>query len=100
MIQTGDADCRTAGHRCRCSAFVDEAKVQLIGAGTGESQLSLERPSPHVLLARDQRTTRICRQRPVRSEERRVRKECVSTCSIRWSPYHQKKNEQSLTNNN
>src|SRR3546814_14356234 len=26
-----------------------------------------------------------------RSEERRVGKECVSTCSSRWSPYHQKK---------
>src|SRR3546814_2508455 len=25
---------------------------------------------------------------PVRSEERRVGKECVSTCSSRWSPYH------------
>src|SRR3546814_18921314 len=24
----------------------------------------------------------------VRSEERRVGKECVSTCSSRWSPYH------------
>src|SRR3546814_12340504 len=27
-----------------------------------------------------------------RSEERRVGKECVSTCRYRWSPYHQKKN--------
>src|SRR3546814_19525697 len=27
-------------------------------------------------------------QRPVRSEESRVGKECVSTCSSRWSPYH------------
>src|SRR3546814_12470316 len=26
----------------------------------------------------------------VRSEERRVGKECVSTCSSRWSPYHSK----------
>src|SRR3546814_17552335 len=26
-----------------------------------------------------------------RSEERRVGKECVSTCSTRWSPYHSKK---------
>src|SRR3546814_3093121 len=26
-----------------------------------------------------------------RSEERRVGKECVSTCRSRWSPYHQKK---------
>src|SRR3546814_14755579 len=28
----------------------------------------------------------------VRSEERRVGKECVSTCRYRWSPYHYKKN--------
>src|SRR3546814_13253759 len=27
-----------------------------------------------------------------RSEERRVGKECVSTCSSRWSPYHLKNN--------
>src|SRR3546814_21089026 len=29
---------------------------------------------------------------PTRSEERRVGKECVSTCRSRWSPYHKKKN--------
>src|SRR3546814_16675609 len=28
---------------------------------------------------------------PNRSEERRVGKECVSTCRSRWSPYHYKK---------
>src|SRR3546814_13540456 len=28
-----------------------------------------------------------------RSEERRVGKECVSTCRSRWSPYHYKKNQ-------
>src|SRR3546814_11585213 len=28
---------------------------------------------------------------PERSEERRVGKECVSTCRSRWSPYHEKK---------
>src|SRR3546814_12342608 len=27
-------------------------------------------------------------QRQFRSEERRVGKECVSTCRSRWSPYH------------
>src|SRR3546814_18854059 len=27
----------------------------------------------------------------MRSEERRVGKECVSTCRSRWSPYHTKK---------
>src|SRR3546814_15646373 len=30
--------------------------------------------------------------RDFRSEERRVGKECVSTCRSRWSPYHSKKN--------
>src|SRR3546814_18823071 len=29
----------------------------------------------------------------VRSEERRVGTECVSTCRYRWSPYHYKKNK-------
>src|SRR3546814_20890696 len=31
------------------------------------------------------------RERIGRSEERRVGKECVSTCSSRWSPVHEKK---------
>src|SRR3546814_14791270 len=35
----------------------------------------------------------------VRSEERRVGKECVSTCRSRWSPYHEKKNEQHSISN-
>src|SRR3546814_15710294 len=35
------------------------------------------------------------RMRPVmRSEERRVGKECVSTCRSRWSPYTEKKKKQ------
>src|SRR3546814_13391032 len=33
------------------------------------------------------------RLRVRRSEERRVGKECVSTCRSRWPPYHQKKNK-------
>src|SRR3546814_17712682 len=35
---------------------------------------------------------------PGRSEERRVGKECVSTCRSRWSPYHSQKNRKTLTN--
>src|SRR3546814_20520298 len=34
----------------------------------------------------------------VRSEERRVGKECVSTCRSRWSPYHSKKNKNNSNN--
>src|SRR3546814_14727447 len=33
----------------------------------------------------------------IRSEGRRVGKECVSTCSYRWSPYHYKTNQYSVT---
>src|SRR3546814_19219175 len=32
----------------------------------------------------------------LRSEERRVGKECVSTCRSRWSPYHYKKKTNSI----
>src|SRR3546814_8657284 len=33
-----------------------------------------------------------------RSEERRVGKECVSTCRSRWSPYHLKKKQKRILN--
>src|SRR3546814_8230026 len=41
----------------------------------------------------DQHVTRLAAQlgqqlEDIRSEERRVGKECVSTCRSRWSPYH------------
>src|SRR3546814_19331225 len=39
-------------------------------------------------------TTRRAAAIPVRSEERRVGKGCVSTCRSRWSPYHYKKKHQ------
>src|SRR3546814_20939682 len=32
-------------------------------------------------------------ERSVRSDERRVGQECVSTCRSRWSPYHSKKTQ-------
>src|SRR3546814_14508316 len=35
-----------------------------------------------------------------RSEERRVGKECVSTCRSRWSPYHYKKRESLILQQN
>src|SRR3546814_12963932 len=36
------------------------------------------------------------RLRPQRSAERRVGKECVSTCRSRWSPYHKKKKNKNV----
>src|SRR3546814_19848303 len=39
----------------------------------------------------DRRQAFIGRKIVLRSEERRVGKECVSTCRSRWSPYNSKK---------
>src|SRR3546814_15619473 len=36
----------------------------------------------------------LAQSRNPRSEERRVGKECVSTCRSRWSPYHSNKKKQ------
>src|SRR3546814_13908288 len=43
----------------------------------------------HVLREQaDQQNSEQVQEEPCRSEERRVGKECVSTCRSRWSPYH------------
>src|SRR3546814_20892361 len=43
---------------------------------------------------------RVAEGRDRRSEERRVGKECVSTCRSRWSPYHLKNKHHNTRNNN
>src|SRR3546814_19293079 len=45
---------------------------------------------PHSGLVR-RRGQRLCWPQRTRSEERRVGKECVSTCRSRWSPCHEKR---------
>src|SRR3546814_15947110 len=52
-----------------------------LGKGIESTELMLEVEIPFQQRARRER----------RSEERRVGKECVSTCRSRWSPYHYKK---------
>src|SRR3546814_2701387 len=48
-------------------------------------------PAAPARLGRLTAFNRYANHRARRSEERRVGKECVSTCRSRWSPYHQKK---------
>src|SRR3546814_15793045 len=64
----------------------------------GDLLMTLERMvGPEHLVADDLaairklRPTYPCFLTHLRSEERRVGKECVSTCRSRWSPYHYKK---------
>src|SRR3546814_15671627 len=65
----------------RRRAHVDDDRAGLEGAGqavAGVVAVAAEADLPHDLAVR-------------RSEERRVGKECVSTCRSRWSPSHKKK---------
>src|SRR3546814_20026197 len=56
-----------------------------------EKGLTLEHQRRHAPVTRDLERDLIAGDF-IRSEERRVGKECVSPCRSRWSPYHTKKN--------
>src|SRR3546814_12741583 len=62
------------------SAVAGDADPEL-----GQAQYRADRLSGRLLLRRAQGQADACL---ARSEERRVGKECVSTCRSRWSPYH------------
>src|SRR3546814_17625323 len=53
----------------------------------------LDKNNLRALVSRLDQSERL--QHALRSEERRVGKECVSTCRSRWSPNHSKKNTNS-----
>src|SRR3546814_16463919 len=56
-----------------------------------------------VLAASDVAHHAVCgdgQQHVQRSEDRRVGKECVSTCRSRWSPFHKNKKPTGIHNNN
>src|SRR3546814_13875227 len=67
-----------------CSSDLHGSGRHRISPGRcGQSSAGAQRTAPDPQLGLGQ---------PVdRSEERRVGKECVSTCRSRWSPYHYKK---------
>src|SRR3546814_9931182 len=55
------------------------------------SDLPLDCVNNHIIVIFGKMARRVFRRvnfLPERSEERRVGKECVSTCRSRWSPYH------------
>src|SRR3546814_19360922 len=87
--------------RLSARAFVGEDRAGFGFARILERAISLERA---VLAARqdEQRRAVAVEARDLqiagvaRSEERRVGKECVSTCRSRWSPAHSKKKKNSM----
>src|SRR3546814_11964685 len=58
------------------------------GGGHGDAAAAGEIIGGEAAFGGEDILQRALRDDAARSEERRVGKECVSTCSSRWSPYH------------
>src|SRR3546814_1666966 len=81
-----------------CSSDLQRAAVMLgldvpAQGGVGGEGVHVAPGALHRVVGREalgahQRIEPVDRPRGNRSEERRVGKECVSTCRSRWSPYH------------
>src|SRR3546814_20419104 len=65
-----------------------EANAAKNAAAKLDRELRAARAEEDAIAARE---NRIALAGVLRSEERRVGKECVSTCRFRWWPYHEKK---------
>src|SRR3546814_20985343 len=79
-------------------AIADAAAVAVPSVEWGEAVgiAVVTRPG-HAAPSEDELKTLIRNRLRSRSAERRVGKECVSTCSSRWSTYHSKKKRQTST---
>src|SRR3546814_14410079 len=69
--------------------ILDTASELLVQYGSRERKLTLQRGWADFSVQHDDDA-----QRPFRSEERRVGKECVRTCRSRWSPCQSTKHTQ------
>src|SRR3546814_1333243 len=74
-------------HACRVRAYVRNGIVTRLGS-TYDYQNYADLYGNKATVNWNPRQ---CAKGYTRSEERRVGKECVSTCRSRWSPYHYKK---------
>src|SRR3546814_15838045 len=82
------------GHELRLAECAGPRSVQALGRHVlllDDFQGGEEFATEIALAAPEARQGRQRRQEWTRSEERRVGKECVSTCRSRWSPYHKTK---------
>src|SRR3546814_10689458 len=75
----------------RAHDLLDGPMLLEIGAPNLTDNIHANHP-PNTLPSRNRHKGREADTQPS-SEERRVGKECVSTCRSRWAPYHSKKNE-------
>src|SRR3546814_11904415 len=66
--------------------IADAADISSADIGAADAQVVIDNIASLVSIFRGHQPSRIATD--ARSEERRVGKECVSTCRSRWSPYH------------
>src|SRR3546814_4225590 len=78
---------------CSSDLCCDLRPLPLDGGGSGWGWLLRSRGSVNAEIRRKY----LAALQRARSEERRVGKECVSTCRSRWSPYHYKQTYESRT---
>src|SRR3546814_16100032 len=76
----------------RCDAR-DAVRAAAGVRADAQAGLRLQAAAVHGAFAGGTAQPRIPVPDAARSEERRVGKECVSTCRSRWSPYHYKKKQ-------
>src|SRR3546814_9808138 len=81
--------------RCALVTGVQTCALPILAFGQQHLARPLLTPDEVRSLREDYQFLFLAGQRPIvaaklryRSEERRVGKECVSTCRSRWSPYH------------
>src|SRR3546814_11403694 len=96
-VCSSDLDLQGTRHDGRRRRSPDRAAGECTDEVDGEPQA--ERPGETVRPLQIRRRS-LSRRHPDRhcdrSEERRVGKECVSTCRSRWSPYHSKKTKKKI----
>src|SRR3546814_16088047 len=83
---------QTAKTVVACQSNVDDIRIAVLVDGKCVGQFYRERFAGRTWRDSILEMNDGPRIRGMRSEERRVGKECVSTCRSRWSPYHSKKN--------
>src|SRR3546814_14794030 len=76
-----------------CSGKIDGEVSQITVIYSDEARLQLECTVQFVSIMYFDQCIHAALNRGRRSEERRLGKECVSTCRSRWGPYHYKKNK-------
>src|SRR3546814_17190873 len=81
-----EADREAAGRRAVLPREVGGERIRILVEQEVHSALAIDRDRP--ALVAQHRGEAHAREVVARSEERRVGKECVSTCRARWSPYH------------